>query len=188
MIQRRLAVVLAGAGLIALQAVAVGAGQPVSARAMALARLGERVRVVGADSQTTSVMGFAWSAGNDPLPDVEVQLRNLLSGTVEARSRTSDAGEFLFSDIEGGTYVVELVNESGKVVALGAPFTVAPGETIATFVRLALPAPWFTNVMSNTAAATVSTAAGIGIAAVEPTAGIGTAAVKPTAGSASPDR
>lgn len=167
MIARRLAVVLAGAGLLALQATALGAGQQMSARASALARLGERVRIDAAP-RATSVMGFAWSASNDPLPNVEVQLRNLLSGTVEARSRTSDAGEFLFTDIEGGTYVVELVNDSGRVVALGAPFTVAPGETVATFVRLALPAPWFTTALSNTAAAAVSTAAGLGIAAVEP--------------------
>jgi len=168
MFDRRLAILLVGASLLALRPAVLGAGQRASARETALARLGERVRVIGSETRATSVMGFAWSASNEPLPDVEVQLRNLLTGLVEARSRTSDAGEFLFSDIEGGTYVVELVNESGKVVALGAPFTVAPGETVATFVRLALPAPWFANVMSNTAAAAVSTAAGIGIAAVEP--------------------
>jgi len=168
MFHRRLVVLLAGAGLVAVQMAAQGAGQQISPRAAALARLGERVRVIAMDTRATSVMGFAWSASNDPLPDVEVQLRNLLSGTVEARTRTSNAGEFLFGDIEGGTYVVELVNESGKVVALGAPFTVAPGETVATFVRLALPAPWFTTALSNTAAAAVSTAAGIGIVGVEP--------------------
>jgi len=165
---RRLAVLLLGAGLLALQGSTLAAGQQVSARAAALARLGERVRVIAADTRATTVMGFAWSATNDPLPDVEVQLRNLLSGTVEARSRTTDTGEFFFNDIEGGTYVVELVNDSGRVVALGAPFTVAPGETVATFVRLALPSPWFTTALSNTAAAAVSTAAGLGIAAVEP--------------------
>lgn len=168
MSHRQLAVVVIAVGVCALAAVAVGAGQQAPSRATSLARLGERVRVVATNTRATSVMGFAWSATNDPLPDVEVQLRNLLSGTVEARSRTSEAGEFLFSDIEGGTYVVELVNDGGRVVALGAPFTVAPGETVATFVRLALPAPWFTTVMSNSAAAAVSTAAGIGVVGVTP--------------------
>jgi len=170
MSHRSSAVFTLAVALSASSSLALGAGQQAPVRATALARLGERVRVVAVDTRSTSVMGFAWSADNEPLPNVEVQLRSLLNGTVEARSRTTDAGEFLFTDLEGGTYVVELVNDSGNVVALGAPFTVAPGETIATFVRLALPAPWFATVMSNTAAAAVSAAAGIGVAAVEPPA------------------
>ena len=170
MFHRPFAVVVTAAGVCAIAALASGAGQQVPASGTTLARLGERVRVVATTTRAISVMGFAWSATNDPLPNVDVQLRNLLTGTVEARSRTSDAGEFLFTDLEGGTYVVELINDSGRVVALGAPFTVAPGETVATFVRLALPAPWFTTVMSNSAVAAVSTAAGIGVVGVTPPA------------------
>ena len=170
MFHRPVAVIVTAAGVCAIAALASGAGQQIPASATTLARLGERVRVVATTTRAISVMGFAWSATNDPLPNVDVQLRNLLTGTVEARSRTSDAGEFLFTDLEGGTYVVELINDSGRVVALGAPFTVAPGETVATFVRLALPAPWFMTVMSNSAAAAVSTAAGIGVVGVTPPA------------------
>jgi hypothetical protein len=168
MFRSRLAVLLVGASLLAFGPAALGASQQPTARAVALARLGERV--VGSNSQVTTVMGFAWSASNDPLANIGVQLRNLLTGAVEARSRTNGAGEFLFSDVGGGTYVVELVNDSGNVVALGAPFTVAPGGTVATFVRLAQPAPWFTTALSNTAAAAVFAAAGLGIAALEPPA------------------
>jgi len=118
----------------------------------------------------TSVMGFAWSATNDPIPNAPVRLRNVLTGTVEATAVTSQAGEFSFENVEGGTYVVELVDESGRVRAIGHQFTAAPGETIATFVRLAAEAPWFVGLFSNTAAAAVSTAAAAGIAAIAPPA------------------
>jgi hypothetical protein len=114
----------------------------------------------------TSVTGCAWTTTNDPVPDATVRLRNLLSGRIEASTVTNASGEFVFGDVEGGTYVVELLGKSGRVVALGAPFTVAPGEMVATFVRLGPSAPWLTGVLSNAAAAAVSTAAGIGVTAV----------------------
>ncbi len=117
----------------------------------------------------TSVMGFAWSSMNDPIADATVRLRNVLSGAVEATDITSQSGEFVFENIEGGsTYVVELVGENGSVRAVGQPFTIAPGETVATFVRLGVRAPWFTGMFGNSAAAAVSTAASLGVAAVAP--------------------
>jgi hypothetical protein len=117
----------------------------------------------------TSVMGFAWTASNDPIINANVRLRNVLTGQIEATAVTTQTGEFVFENIEGGsTYVVELLNENGGVRAVGHPFTVAAGETVATFVRLGVPAPWFTGMFGNTAAAVVSTAASAGIVAVAP--------------------
>ena len=51
---------------------------------------------------------------------------------------------------------------------LRAGETVSAGETVATFVRLGVPAPWFTGMFGNTAAAVVSTAASAGIVAIAP--------------------
>jgi hypothetical protein len=45
---------------------------------------------------------------------------------------------------------------------------VAPGETVATFVRLGSKAPWFNGFFSNAAAAVASSAAAAGITAVAP--------------------
>jgi hypothetical protein len=119
--------------------------------------------------RSTSVMGFAWTATNEPIADATVRLRNVLSGLVEATVTTSQTGEFLFENVEGGaTYVVELVGANGQVRAIGHQFTVAPGETVATFVRLGVQAPWFTGMFGNTAAAVVSSAASLGVAAVVP--------------------
>lgn len=117
----------------------------------------------------TTVMGFAWTATNDPIANATVRLRNVLTGVVEATTTTNTTGEFVFQNVEGGsTYVVELLGDDGRVRAVGHPFTVAPGETVATFVRLAVPAPWFTGMFGNTAAGAVSTAAALGVAAIAP--------------------
>lgn len=123
-------------------------------------------------------MGFAWSVSNEPITDATVRLRNVLSGAVEATVVTSQTGEFVFEGIEGGaTYVVELVGENDAVRAVGQPFSIAPGETVATFVRLG-PASggwlmgWFggggQGAFMNTASAVVSTAASLGVTAVVP--------------------
>jgi hypothetical protein len=113
-------------------------------------------------------MGWAWSADNKPLPEALVRLRNIVSGRVEAAATATADGEFTFTDVEGGSYVVELVDEEGRVRAVGQVFTIQPGETVATFVRLGAHLPWFTGLFSNTAAAVVSSAAGLGITAVAP--------------------
>lgn len=156
--------------VLALTAAVSQAGQQPASSSSSVARLTTAPREIAPFARATSVMGFAWSATNDPLADVPVQLRNVLTGFVEATARTSSTGEFLFDHVEGGTYVVELVNENGRVLALGAPFTVAPGETIATFVRLGVPPSWFSGVFTNAAAAAVSSAASLGVTAVTPPA------------------
>jgi len=68
-------------------------------------------------------------------------------------------GQFSFAHIEGGTYVVELLGENGKVVTVGQAFVIGQGETVATFVRLGTKVPWFTGFFQNAATAAVSTGA-----------------------------
>ncbi len=119
-------------------------------------------------ARATSILGSAWNADNSPIPNARLRLRNALTGRIEATAEANDAGRFAFTGVESGTYVIELVSESGKVVALGQTFTVAPGETIATFVRLATRVPWFNGFFSNVAAAASSTAASAGVTAIAP--------------------
>ena len=84
----------------------------------------------------TSILGNVWTADNDPIPRAHVRLRNVGSGKIEAVSAADEAGKFTFSSIEPGTYLVELVNESASVLAVSHVFTIAPNETVATFIRL----------------------------------------------------
>src|SRR5258708_32175183 len=116
----------------------------------------------------TSVLGAAWKVEHSPIPGGRVQLVNLVSGKVEARAVADLSGQFTFSRIEGGTYVVELLGENGKIVTVGHAFVIAPGETVATFVRLGTKVPWFNGFFGNAASAATPPAASPAITADPP--------------------
>lgn len=127
-------------------------------------------RKSGPAGRSTSVLGSAWEADNSPVKGAHLRLRNVLTGSVEATAVANDGGQFTFENVERGTYVVELVTDNGRILTVGHPFTIAPGETVATFVRLGTKIPWFEAFFSNAAAATTSAAASEGITAIAPVA------------------
>jgi hypothetical protein len=101
-----------------------------------------------------------------PVPGARVRLRNYATGRLANTTQANDLGRFVFRDLEGGHYLLEVVSETGKVLATGQPLAVAPGETVATFLRLGTRAPWFTGFFQNVAAASVSTASSMGVTAI----------------------
>lgn len=115
-----------------------------------------------------TILGTVWDAQSQPVPDARVRLRNLTSGRIQAITRANSAGQFKFSNVERGDYLLELVNDEARVIAVSQTFTVAPGETVATFVRMGARLPWFLEFFSNAATSVVSTAASIGVTAVAP--------------------
>jgi hypothetical protein len=120
-------------------------------------------------SAAGTILGTVWDAQNHAVPDALVRLRNLTTGKIEASTRASQGGQFTFQTVEGGNYVLELVDDQGRVIAIGQMFSVAPGETVATFVRLRARVPWFVGFFNNAAASAVSSAAGLGLTAVSVT-------------------
>ncbi len=119
-------------------------------------------------ARSTSVVGYLWTANNAAIPDATVQLRNTVTGQVEFFTQSNAVGEFTFNNVAGGSYVIEYAtDQAGSVLALGHPFTVAPGETVATFVRMsnALPA-LIPDLTGNVAASAIQTAASAGVTAV----------------------
>jgi hypothetical protein len=124
----------------------------------------------------TSILGAAWRADNSPIPQAKLRLRNVQTGRIEATAVANELGQFAFTSIESGTYVIELVSETGTVIALGHTFAIAPGETVATFVRLGSRAPWFNAIFggggdgffSNAASIVSSSAASTGVTAIAP--------------------
>lgn len=123
-----------------------------------------------ASSRATSVMGYLWAGEGTPISDATVQLRNIVTGQIEQVSTTLNNGAFAFNNVQSGTYAIEYMSESaGRLVAVGQAFSVAPGETVATFVRLGSElAGTLTGAAStlagNAAQAVISTAASAGIA------------------------
>ena len=121
-------------------------------------------------ARATTILGSAWTADNAPISHARLRLRNVITGRIEAVTLADDLGQFTFANAEPGSYLVELVNEADRIQVVGHVFTIAQGETVATFVRLSTRVPWFTAFFANTMAAVSSTAAGEGIAAIAPLA------------------
>ena len=119
-------------------------------------------------ARTTAILGSAWTADNQPIPQAHIRLRNAITGQIASTAIADAGGRFEFVNVDGGSYFVELVNDGGKVRVVGHVFTIAPGETVATFVRLGAKVPWFTGFFNNTVAAVSSTAASEGITALAP--------------------
>jgi hypothetical protein len=157
------------------QQAAARAGSLAAKRATSLAvkrsvvRGGIRAGRVAAGPRATSITGYAWTANQQPVPNAVVRVRNVLTGLVESSSKADAAGRFVIEGIEGGNYVIELIDEAGRIIAVGETFSAFPGDAIVTFVRLAERLPvGLGNVFANAAMTAISSAASVGITAVAP--------------------
>lgn len=124
-------------------------------------------------SKSTQIMGYLWTANNGAITDASVQIRNTVTNVIESVTKTNAAGEFVFQNVNPGEYVIEYVTDTAKrgLLALGHPFTVSPGETVATFVRLSNGLPMLlpnelSNLAGNVAGQAVTSAATQGVTAV----------------------
>jgi hypothetical protein len=139
-------------------------------RATAVSQRGGPASRPTATTESASVVGAAWSANNSGIAGAHLRLRAASSGKIGATTVADQTGRFHFDAVPAGSYLIELVDESGKVLAVGQLFTIGPGETIATFVRLSTHVPWFTGFFNNAAPAAITTAASAGITALAPVA------------------
>jgi hypothetical protein len=121
-------------------------------------------------TRATTIHGSAWTADNTPIAQARLRLRNVVNGRIEGSTIANDAGQFVFQNVAGGSYIVELVSGSGKTEVVGHVFSIAPGETVATFVRTGTKVPWFNGFFGNSMTAVSSTAASEGITAIAPVA------------------
>ena len=129
---------------------------------------GLRTRSLVTSVQTAAIVGSAWNADNSPIPRARLRLRNVVSGQIQATTVADESGQFTFLDSPTGTYVVELVSDNGRILTIGHPLIVSPGETVATFVRLGSKVPWFTGFFGNAALAVATAAAATGLTALAP--------------------
>lgn len=117
-----------------------------------------------------SIVGSAWNADNTGIAGAHLRLRNLSNGKSVSATVADQVGQFRFDTVAEGSYLIELVDESAKVLAVGQMFSIAPGETVATFVRLGTHVPWFAGFFSNAATAAIAAAASEGVTALAPVA------------------
>lgn len=155
-------------GSAAPQAPAGATAQPTAKRTITVRTPQADARGVVVATRATSIRGAAWNADNSPVPNARLRLRDVATGRIAATTVGNDVGQFRFDDIEGGSYVIELVSDAGKILTVGHTFVVAPGETVATFVRLGARVPWFDGFFANAASAVAASAASLGVTALAP--------------------
>ncbi len=147
-----------------------------SSRAAALAGKGLTAGTGTSVGNSTQIMGYLWTSNNGAVTNASVQIRNTVTNTVERVATTNAAGEFIFQNVTPGEYVIEYVIEyvsdlTSRIAAIGHPFTVSPGETVATFVRLTNGLPMLlpnelSNLTSNVATQALASAATEGVTAL----------------------
>jgi hypothetical protein len=112
------------------------------------------------------IQGVAWNSDNTPLPHAQLRLLKTTTGRVVSAAESSISGQFSFPEVQRGFYVVELLSESGKVLAVGPGIRVEGGETVSTLVRLPSRRSWYGALFSNTAAGVIAVASSVGVTAL----------------------
>ena len=154
----------AAVGLAALLVVS----HPAAAAANGRAKSTEtRARTSAEHTATRAlILGVAWKGDNTPIAHARLRLRDVVTGRAEAITVANVEGQFSFANVEPGTFVVELINEDGRVLAVGPVFAIARGETATTFVRLPTRRRLLGGFLSNAAVAAVTAASGLGLTAL----------------------
>jgi hypothetical protein len=88
----------------------------------------------------TMIIGTVIDIRQAPVAYAKVQLRNLVTGTVQQEGESNEYGEYQFAVETPGTYVVEMVMVDGYVLALSNAGSLARFETLRTLVQL--PGRW----------------------------------------------
>ena len=146
-------------------ALAVALALPHPGGALTVQQPGETaVTTVVQDAGT--VNGVAWRRDDSPVPHARLRLREVSAGRIAAATQADAAGRFQFTRVAPGTYLVELVDDEGRIRAVSQTFTLAPRDTVATFVRLGADPPWYSGFFTNAAIAALATAATLGITAL----------------------
>jgi hypothetical protein len=112
------------------------------------------------------VIGTAWKGDTQPYPQPRIRLRNITTGRTVARTIGDGQGRFQFERVEPNAYIVELVSDDDKVLAVGDLFSVPPGGQATTVVRLNSKTPWVAGFFGNAAATAISAASAIGVTAI----------------------
>ncbi len=118
-----------------------------------------------APATTGTVVGVAWKGDVTPFPDARIRLRDVENGRGAGLATSDREGRFRFNRVSPGAYVVELLANDDKVLAVGDLFSVTAGNQSVTLVRLSSKAPWSGGFWGNAAAAVIAAASTLGVTA-----------------------
>jgi hypothetical protein len=118
-----------------------------------------------------TIQGNALNSTNRALTDAIVRLRDARAGQIIGTKLTDSSGLFEFSELDPGSYVVELVDQQqNSVLAASQILDVGPGEALSAIVKLPFRVPPLAGVLGNStpsAAVVMSQAASAGVLATQ---------------------
>lgn len=76
------------------------------------------------------ISGTVRDAQGQPLPNARLQLRNIDTGQVVAKARAGADAAYEFSGVAPGNYVVEIVDDSDRVLGLSAAAPLAASGAV----------------------------------------------------------
>lgn len=161
----RIAAILAGVVLatsvVVAQTGGVQAAKAVGSKKPALAARGAR-------NIKSMINGVAVDVNKTPLPNASVRLRNLQANAIEQVTTANQLGEFSFAVLPDVPYVVELADQTGRIVAVGDVVITSAGEVAGAVVSIPSRLPALAGVFGETAASVLSAATGMGLTVVDP--------------------
>jgi hypothetical protein len=87
--------------------------------------------VAADDGSRGSISGVAAHRGGTPLGNYAVRIRDVASGELAGAAKTHAAGQYSFTNLPPGSYVVELTIGPGAVIGTSSVVTLASGESVA---------------------------------------------------------
>jgi Carboxypeptidase regulatory-like domain len=122
-------------------------------------RLAETIRAEGG-----TVTGTVVNHDDTPVPDAHLRLRDITTGQTVQTTEGDRSGRFTFVRVPPGSYIVELVDRRGNVLAVGQVFGMTPLQTVTTLIRLTS-SPWYAGFFRNAAILALASAAALGVTA-----------------------
>lgn len=113
------------------------------------------------------ISGTAVDAGEAPIPNATVRLRNLVTTQIDQTAVTGSSGRFTFPVRADVPYVVEIVDGSGRILAVGDVVIPASGDAVATIVAIPAKLPTFAGMFTDTAGSVLSAATGLGLTTIQ---------------------
>ena len=152
--------------LPATAAIAQQSPRPQAAKPAA-ARPKVATRAVAKPSARTMINGTVVDVDGNTVPNAAVQLHNLQSNKVEQSMTANRTGEFTFVAEPDLPYVVEVVDQTGRIIAVGEVTIPQSGEVVAAIVKIPARLPVIAGIFGETAGSLISAATGMGVTAIQ---------------------
>jgi hypothetical protein len=120
-------------------------------------------------TRTVEIVGVVQNHTGAVVPNAgTIVIRDLFTGAAVGTTPVNGAGQFVIRSLPPGTYAVELVDASGKVVATSPAFTANPGDVIQLAQTVPVVSDTRDRILQSATRWVLTTAASSGVIALSP--------------------